>query len=177
MVSFSDFITDNDKMKEIIEKLKGIEDDTINILLEGETGTGKDFLAKATHYSSKRKDKRFVAVSCAALPETLLENELFGHKRGAYTGADKDQPGLFEEAEGSTLYVDEIAEVSTSMQVKLLKAIEEKEITRLGDTKPRKIDVRIISSTSRDIEEAVQKGNFRIDLFTELTLFMLKSLR
>jgi transcriptional regulator with PAS, ATPase and Fis domain len=164
-VTFDNIITQNSEMREIIEKLKQVKDYDLGILLEGDTGTGKDLIAKAVHYSSKRKDKRFIPINCAALPETLLENELFGHKKGAYTGADKDEPGLFEEAEGGTLYLDEIADVPMSTQVKLLRAIEEKEIVRLGETKPRKIDVRIISSTNRDLKKAVREGNFRQDLF------------
>ncbi|MCK4404232.1 MAG: sigma 54-interacting transcriptional regulator [candidate division Zixibacteria bacterium] len=170
-VTFDNVVTHNTEMREIVEKLKQIKDYDISILLEGETGTGKDVLAKAIHYSSRRKDKRFVAVNCAALPESLLENELFGHKRGAYTGADKDQPGLFEEAEGGTLYLDQVEEIPTSTQVKLLRAIEEKEITRLGGTKPRKIDVRIISSSIDDLKEAVKNGKFRQDLYFRLNTF------
>ena len=173
-VTFENVITQNGELREIIEKLKQIKDYDISILLQGETGTGKDLLAKAIHYSSKRKDKRFIAVSCAALPESLLENELFGHKRGAYTGADKDQPGLFEEAEGGTLYLDEIAEVPLSTQIKLLRAIEEKEIVRLGETTPRKIDVRIISSTSRDLKKSINDGTFRQDLYYRLNTFHIK---
>lgn len=173
-VTFENVITQNGEMREIIEKLKQIKDYNISILLEGETGTGKDLLAKAVHYSGKRKDKRFIAVSCAAVPETLLENELFGHKKGAYTGADKDEPGFIEEAEGGTLYLDEIAEVPMSTQVKLLRAIEEKEIVRLGETKPRRIDVRIISSTSKDLKKSIKDGTFRQDLYYRLNTFHIK---
>lgn len=173
-VTFDNIVTQNGEMREIIERLKQIKDYDISILLEGETGTGKDWLAKAIHYSSKRKDKRFIAVSCAALPESLLENELFGHKKGAYTGADKDEPGLFEEAEGGTLYLDEIAEVPMSTQVKLLRAIEEKEIVRLGETKPRRIDVRIISSTSKNLKKLIDDGTFRQDLYYRLNTFHIK---
>ncbi|MCK4385881.1 MAG: sigma 54-interacting transcriptional regulator, partial [candidate division Zixibacteria bacterium] len=172
--TFDNIITQNDEMREVIEKLKQIKDYDISILLEGETGTGKDLLAKAIHYSGKRKDKRFIAVSCAALPESLLENELFGHKRGAYTGADKDESGLFEEAEGGTLYLDEIAEVPLSTQVKLLRAIEEKEIVRLGETTPRKIDVRIVSSTSKDLKKVLNEVTFRQDLYYRLNTFQIK---
>ena len=173
-VTFDGVITQNAEMREIIERLKQIKDYDISILVEGETGTGKDLMAKAVHYSSLRKDKRFVAINCAALPESLLENELFGHKRGAYTGADKDQTGLFEEAEGGTLYLDQVEEIPHSTQVKLLRAIEEKEITRLGDTKPRKIDVRIICSSIEDLKEAVKKGRFRQDLYFRLNTFYIK---
>jgi transcriptional regulator with PAS, ATPase and Fis domain len=173
-VTFANIITQSDEMREIVEKLKQIKDYDISILLEGETGTGKDFIAKAIHFSSKRKDNRFIAVSCAALPETLLENELFGHKKGAYTGADKDESGLFEEAEGGTLYLDEIAEVPMCTQVKLLRAIEEKEIVRLGETKPRRINARIISSTSRDLKKLINEGTFRQDLYYRLNTFHIK---
>jgi len=173
-VTFDNIVTQSTEMREIIEKLKQIMNYDISILLEGDTGTGKDLLAKAIHYSSRRKDKRFVAVNCAALPESLLENELFGHKRGAYTGADKDHPGLFEEAEGGTLYLDQVEEIPNSTQVKLLRAIEEKEINRLGETKPRKIDVRIISSSIEDLKERVKDGKFRQDLYFRLNTFKIK---
>ncbi|MFQ6032612.1 MAG: sigma 54-interacting transcriptional regulator, partial [Candidatus Zixiibacteriota bacterium] len=173
-VTFANIITQNGEMREIIGKLKQIKNYDLSILLEGETGTGKDLFAKAIHYSSNRKDKRFIAVSCAALPETLLENELFGHKKGAYTGADRDEPGLFEEAEGGTLYLDEIAEVPLSTQVKLLRAIEEKEIIRLGETKPRRINVRIISSTSKDLKKLINDRTFRQDLYYRLNTFHIK---
>jgi DNA-binding NtrC family response regulator/tetratricopeptide (TPR) repeat protein len=173
-VTFDGVITQNAEMREVIERLKQIKDYDISILVEGETGTGKDLIAKAVHYSSTRKDRRFVAINCAALPESLLENELFGHKRGAYTGADKDQPGLFEEAEGGTLYLDQVEEIPHSTQVKLLRALEEKEITRLGDTKPRKIDVRIICSSIEDLKEAVKKGRFRQDLYFRLNTFYVR---
>lgn len=170
-VTFDNIVTQNTEMTEILEKLKQIKDYDISILLEGETGSGKDLISKAIHYSSRRKDKRFVAINCAALPESLLENELFGHKKGAYTGADRDQRGLFEEAEGGTLYLDQVEEIPLSTQVKLLRAIEEKEITRLGETKPRKIDVRIISSSIEDLKEVVKNGKFRQDLYFRLNTF------
>lgn len=173
-ITFANIITQNDELREIIEKLKQIKDYDISILLEGETGTGKDLFAKAVHYSSRRKDMRFIPVSCAALPEGLLENELFGHKKGAYTGADRDESGLFEGAEGGTLYLDEIAEVPLSTQVKLLRAIEEKEIVRLGETTPRRINARIISSTSRDLKESIHDGSFRQDLYYRLNTFHVK---
>jgi transcriptional regulator with PAS, ATPase and Fis domain len=173
-VTFDNVVTQNTEMAEIMEKLKQVRDYDISILLEGETGTGKDLMAKAVHFSSQRKEKRFVAINCAALPESLLENELFGHKKGAYTGADKDQAGLFEEAEGGTLYLDQVEEIPMSTQVKLLRSIEEKEITRLGETKPRKINVRIISSSIEDLREAVKNGKFRQDLYFRLNTFNIK---
>jgi DNA-binding NtrC family response regulator/tetratricopeptide (TPR) repeat protein len=173
-MTFDNVETQNIEMREIISKLKLVKDYDVNILLEGETGSGKDLFAKAIHYSGKRKDQRFVPVNCAALPENLLENELFGHRKGSYTGADKDQPGLFEEAEGGTLYLDQVEEMPLSTQVKLLRAIEEKEITRIGETKPRKTDVRIISSSIEDLKEAVRKGKFRQDLYYRLNTFKIR---
>jgi len=172
--TFSQIITQNKKMLDILEEAKRIKDTDITILIEGETGTGKDLLARCIHCESKRKDKKFVVAQCSAVPETLLENALFGHIKGAYTGADESSVGLFEEAAGGTLYIDEIAEIPLSTQVKLLRAIEEKEITRIGETKPKKIDVRIIASTSRDLMERVSKELFRKDLYFRLNTFNLK---
>jgi transcriptional regulator with PAS, ATPase and Fis domain len=169
--TFANIISRNKEMLKIIEEIQRAKDSDLPILLEGETGTGKDLFAKTIHYQSKRRDKRFVPVNCSALPETLLENELFGHKRGAYTGADKDEPGLFEEAEGGTFYFDEIGEVPLSTQVKLLRVIEEKEVTRLGETRPRKVDVRIIASTSRNLKKMVLDQSFRKDLYHRLNTF------
>jgi transcriptional regulator with PAS, ATPase and Fis domain/Tfp pilus assembly protein PilF len=169
--TFANIITKNKEMLKIIEEIKRAKDSDLPILLEGETGTGKDLFAKTIHHQSKRRDKRFVPVNCSALPETLLENELFGHKRGAYTGADKDEPGLFEEAEGGTFYFDEIGEVPLSTQVKLLRVIEEKEVTRLGETRPKKVNVRIIASTSRNLKEMVLEESFRKDLYHRLNIF------
>jgi transcriptional regulator with PAS, ATPase and Fis domain len=144
-------------------------DSDVSLLLNGETGTGKDLMARAIHYSSKRRDKRFVSVNCAALPETLLESELFGVKRGAFTGADRDKVGLFEEADGGTFFLDEIGEMPVSIQAKLLRFLETKELTRLGDTKPRHVDVRVISATNRDLSCEMERGTFRRDLFYRLT--------
>lgn len=166
--AFSNIITQNSDMMEILWKLHQVKDTNLSILLEGETGTGKDQVAKAIHYNSNRKNKNFVVVNCAAFPETLLENELFGHKRGAYTGASQDKDGFIHEADGGTLYLDEIAEINPSTQIKLLRVLEEKEYTRLGDTKPRKVDIRIISATSLKIKEQIEKGQFRKDLFFRL---------
>ncbi len=166
--AFSNIITQNSQMLEIMWKLSQVKDTNLSILLEGETGTGKDQLAKAIHYNSNRKDKNFVVVNCAAFPETLLENELFGHKKGAYTGASQDKKGLIEEADGGTLYLDEIAEINTATQIKLLRVLEEKELTRLGDTKPKKVDIRVISATSLNIRNQIEKELFRKDLFFRL---------
>ncbi|HEX9912891.1 MAG TPA: sigma-54 dependent transcriptional regulator, partial [candidate division Zixibacteria bacterium] len=174
--SFSQIVTRNSQMLKILWKLEQIKDTNLSVLFEGETGTGKDFLAKALHYSSNRKDKNFVAVNCAALPEPLLESELFGHKKGSYTGATFDKKGLFEEADGGTLYLDEIGDLSPSIQVKLLRVLEEKVITRLGETKPKKIDIRIVASTNKNLEEEVAQGRFRKDLYFRLNAVNLKLL-
>jgi len=176
---FADFIARDRGTLNILENIEQIKNLDITILLEGETGTGKDLLAKVIHYTSNRKDKRFVVASCAALPETLFESELFGHKKGAFTGAVADKKGLLDEAVGGTLYLDEIAEVPLSIQVKLLRAIEEKEIVPIGGVKPRKVDFRVIAATNRDLDKLVEEGKFRSDLFFRLNVmrFTLPPLR
>jgi transcriptional regulator with GAF, ATPase, and Fis domain/tetratricopeptide (TPR) repeat protein len=172
--SFRDIITRNGQMLEMLENLQRIKDSDITILLEGETGTGKDLLAKAIHFASSRKDKKFVVVNCAALPETLFESELFGYKKGAFTGASSNKKGLLDEAAGGTLYLDEVAEVPLPIQVKLLRAIEEKEITKLGEVKPQKVDFRIIAATNRDLEKLVEEKRFRSDLYYRLSVIKFK---
>ncbi|MGB8658058.1 MAG: sigma 54-interacting transcriptional regulator [Candidatus Zixiibacteriota bacterium] len=172
--AFSNIVTQNSEMLEMLWKLSQVKDTDLSILLEGETGTGKDQIAKAIHYNSNRKDKNLVVVNCAAYPETLLENELFGHKKGAYTGASQDKRGLLEEADGGTLYLDEIADMNPATQVKLLRVLEEKELTRLGETKPRKINIRVISATSLNLKERIEKGLFRKDLFFRLNTIHVK---
>ncbi len=166
---FPSIITQNDDFRDTLSRVRLIVDSDVSLLLNGETGTGKDLTARAIHYSSKRRDKRFVSVNCAALPETLLESELFGVKRGAFTGADRDKVGLFEEADGGTFFLDEIGEMPVSIQAKLLRFLETKELTRLGDTKPRHVDVRVISATNRDLSCEMERGTFRRDLFYRLT--------
>jgi transcriptional regulator with GAF, ATPase, and Fis domain/tetratricopeptide (TPR) repeat protein len=166
---FPSILTQNDVFRQILSRVRLIVDADVSVLLQGETGTGKDLLAKAVHYSSARRDARFVSVNCAALPESLLENELFGARRGAYTGADRDKMGLFEEADGGTFLLDEIGEMPLSIQAKLLRFLESKELMRLGDTKPRRVDVRVISATNRDLTEEVERGAFRRDLFYRLS--------
>lgn len=165
---FADFIARDRGTLNILDNIEQIKNLDITILLEGETGTGKDLLAKVIHYTSNRKDKRFVVASCAALPETLFESELFGHKKGAFTGAVADKKGLLDEAVGGTLYLDEIAEVPLSIQVKLIRAIEEKEIVPIGEVKPRKVDFRVIAATNKNLDELVREGEFRSDLFYRL---------
>jgi two-component system, NtrC family, response regulator AtoC len=172
--AFPNFITASPSMLDILNRVSQVKDSPISILIEGETGTGKDFLAKAIHFNSNRKSKRFISVNCAALPETLLESELFGYKRGAFTGADGEKIGLFEEADGGTFFLDEIGDMPLSIQVKLLRVIEEKEVVRLGDTVPRKVDVRVISATNRDLKTSMEQGQFRQDLYYRLSTFAFK---
>ncbi|UCC44493.1 MAG: sigma 54-interacting transcriptional regulator [Candidatus Zixiibacteriota bacterium] len=167
--AFPNIITCNKQMLEMLAQVRQVVDSSISIGIEGETGSGKDLLARAIHYNSVRRDKRFISVNCAALPETLLESELFGARRGAFTGADRDKPGLFEEADGGTFFLDEIADMPPSIQAKLLRVLEEKEVVRLGETVPRKVDVRIVSATNKDLKELMASGLFRSDLYYRLS--------
>jgi Nif-specific regulatory protein len=145
-----------------------VKNSKIPVLLIGETGTGKELIAKAIHYSGVRKGRRHIAVNCAALPDNLLESELFGHKRGSFTGATVDKKGLLEVSDKGTFFLDEIADMGFAIQVKLLRFLESGEIKRLGDTVVRQVDVRIISATNKDLTEEVQSGRFREDLFYRL---------
>lgn len=154
------------KAKETIKKVAPYD---INVLIIGESGTGKEIFAKTIHKISHRKDKPFVAVNCAAIPDNLLESELFGYKKGAFTGADRDKKGLIEEANGGTLFLDEIGELPLSLQAKLLRFLEERKIRPLGSTKEIEVGVRIISATNRDLKEEMEKGNFREDLYYRLS--------
>ncbi len=140
------------------------------LLISGESGTGKEVMARFVHRNSNRSQKSFVAINCGALPETLLEGELFGYKAGAFTGASREKKGLFEEADKGTIFLDEIGDVSPTMQVKLLRVLQEREILRLGENKPRKIDARVIAATNRNLQKEVAKGNFREDLYYRLAV-------
>ncbi|MBU8934260.1 MAG: sigma 54-interacting transcriptional regulator [candidate division Zixibacteria bacterium] len=177
--AFPNIITQNEQMLEMLSQVRQVLNSNISITIEGETGTGKDLLARAIHYNSIRREKRFVSVNCAALPETLLESELFGFVRGAFTGADRDKSGLFEEADGGTFFLDEIADMPLSVQAKILRVLESKEIVRLGDTKPRSVDVRIVSATNKDLKTQMDAGLFRQDLYYRLSAlsFRLSPLR
>ncbi len=172
--AFPNVITSDEVMLRMLDRVVQVKDSPISILIEGETGCGKDLIARALHYNSVRAGKRFISVNCAALPETLLESELFGYKRGAFTGADRDKAGLFEEADGGTFFLDEIGEMPLSVQVKLLRVLEDQEVVRLGETKGRKVDVRVLSATNRDLKAAMAEGLFRQDLYYRLSALTLK---
>ena len=162
------------KMLQVFELVKKISPTKTNVLISGESGTGKELVAKAIHYNSPRKDSPFVVLNCGAIPENLLESELFGYMRGAFTGAISNKRGLFEAADGGTVFFDEIGELPLPMQVKLLRVIQDREFTRVGGTEPIRVDVRIVSATNKDIEEAVRKGEFREDLFYRLNVIQLR---
>jgi PAS domain S-box-containing protein len=167
---FSNIITQSKRMKAIFRLIERVASTMSSVLITGESGTGKELMARAIVFNSERKDKPFVTVNCGAIPENLLESELFGHVRGAFTGAVKDHMGLIETAEAGTLFLDEVGEIPLPVQVKLLRFLQEGEARRVGDTKVRKFDVRIISATNRDLEEAVRDGMFRQDLFFRLNV-------
>jgi len=167
---FENIIAKSPKMQQIIEVIKVIAKSNATVLITGESGTGKELVARAIHSQSHRKDKPFVAVSCAALPETLLESELFGHERGAFTGAHAQRKGKFETANKGTLFLDEIGEMSANIQVHLLRVLEEKEFTRVGGNELIKVDVRVISATNKDMKKAVANRQFREDLYYRLNV-------
>ena len=168
---FDQIIGNNPKMRKVFELLEKVIDTPTTVLIQGETGTGKELIARAIHYNSRRKDRRFIDQNCSALPETLLESELFGNKKGAFTGAVSDRKGLFEMADGGTIFLDEISETSPAMQAKLLRVLEEGEIRPLGDTNYKKVDVRILSATNKDLKKEVDSGRFREDLYYRLNVF------
>ena len=167
---FSGIIGKSEKMQDIFEKIRIIAPTDTTVLITGESGTGKELVANAIHFNSPRKNEAFIKVSCAALPETLLEAELFGHERGAFTGALKQKKGRFELAHKGTLFLDEIGEINQTVQVKLLRVLQEREFERLGGTSTINVDVRIIGATQRDLKKEVQKGNFREDLYYRLNV-------
>jgi Nif-specific regulatory protein len=171
---FEDIIGEAQAMKDVIAQLEKVIDTRATVCIEGETGTGKELIASAVHYQSRRAEKMFVAQNCAALPETLLESELFGHRKGAFTSADSDKKGLFEIADSGTLFLDEIGEMPLSLQAKLLRTLQEGTIRAVGATSEKQIDVRIICATNRDLNAEVQKGNFRQDLYYRLMVFPIR---
>ncbi|MCX8083810.1 MAG: sigma-54 dependent transcriptional regulator [Calditerrivibrio sp.] len=171
---FADFVGEHPLFKQVLNAILKIAPLDANVLITGESGTGKDIAAQYIHRLSSRKDKPFVPVNCAAIPESLIESELFGYERGAFTGAVGKKKGIFEAAEGGTIFLDEVSEISTMVQAKLLRLIQNKEILPLGSNNPIKIDVRIIAATNKNLEEEVRKGNFRQDLFYRLNVFNIK---
>ncbi|MDX9964828.1 sigma-54 dependent transcriptional regulator [Desulfobacter postgatei] len=171
---FSGILGTSPAIKEVIDTAKIAAPTDATILISGESGTGKELFAKAIHKNSKRKENPLISVNCAALSETLLESELFGHEKGAFTGADKPRDGLFISADRGTIFLDEIGEVPLSMQVKLLRVLQEKEIQKVGSDKVKNIDVRVIVATNKDLEKEVEKGAFRQDLFYRLNVINVK---
>ena len=168
------FLAVSESMREVLATVRQVADSKATIMIGGESGVGKEVVANALHTLSSRAKKPFVAVSCAALPETLLESELFGYEKGAFTGANGSKVGRFEAAEQGTLFLDEIGEIPHIVQVKLLRVLQEREIERLGATKPTKIDVRLVTATHRDLNAAVEAGTFRLDLLYRLQVVEIK---
>jgi DNA-binding NtrC family response regulator len=167
---FDNLIGRSAPMQEVFGLIRRLSKSMTNVVITGESGTGKELVARAIHYNSPRGKRPFVAVNCAAIPDALLESELFGYKRGAFTGAAADRRGMFVEADGGTLFLDEIGDLSPQLQAKLLRALAEREIRPLGATRPEKVDVRVISATHRDLEQRLREGTFREDLFYRLNV-------
>ncbi len=166
--SFAQIVGQSEAMQKVFEMVRKVAGSMSNVLICGESGTGKELVARAIHYHSQRARMPFVTINCGALPEPLLESELFGHMKGSFTGAVSNKAGLFEVANGGTIFLDEIGETTPSMQVKLLRVIQEREFRRVGGTKDVKVDVRIIAATNKDLERAVAEGSFREDLYYRL---------
>jgi Nif-specific regulatory protein len=170
---FRNIIGNSRQMREVYEQIAQVASTNTTVLIRGESGTGKEMIAHAIHYHSLRADKPFVKISCAALPESLIESELFGHEKGAFTDARIQKKGRFELADGGTLFLDEVGELSLSTQVKLLRVLQEREFERLGGTQTIKVNVRLITATNKDLEKAMQEGVFREDLYYRLNVFSL----
>ncbi len=167
---FSQIIGSSPAMIEVFKVMRKVADTKATVLISGESGTGKELVAKALHYNSRRGGRPFVAVNCAAIPESLIEAELFGAAKGAYTGADKSRKGLLEEADGSTLFLDEVGELPLEMQAKLLRALQEEEVRRVGENTTRAVDLRVMAATNKDLAAEVEAGRFREDLFYRLNV-------
>jgi DNA-binding NtrC family response regulator len=171
--NFENIIGKNKKMQDLFELIKDIAKTNSTVLIRGESGTGKELIANAIHFNSDRIEKPFVKVNCGVLAENLLESELFGHVKGAFTGAIKDKVGRFELANGGTIFLDEIGDISANMQLKLLRVLQEGEFERVGGNETKKVDVRILAATNRNLEEAMKNGNFRQDLYYRLNVIPL----
>jgi transcriptional regulator with PAS, ATPase and Fis domain len=167
---FGQIIGRSEKMREVFETAKRVAPTRATVLLGGESGVGKGMLARAIHLSSPRRDAPFVKIACSAIPENLMESELFGYEKGAFTGAVRSHPGKFEQADGGTVFLDEIGDVPASVQVKLLRVLQEREFERLGSTKTVQVDVRIVAATNQDLRAALEQGTFREDLYYRLNV-------
>jgi len=167
---FENIIGQSKKMQEVFTIMRKILNSSLPVLITGETGTGKELVARSLHYSSLRRKKKFVPIYCGGVPETLLESELFGYKRGAFTGALADKKGLLEEADGGTLFLDEVADIPLTVQAKLLRFLQEGKFRRIGETEERYVDCRVIAATNKNLEEAIKKGSFREDLYYRLNV-------
>ena len=168
--SFGNIVARSEAMAHVFELVEKVAKHKTTVLITGESGTGKDLIAKTMHFNGNRTSVPMVSVNCGSIPENLLESELFGYKKGAFTDAVKDKPGLFDEADGGTIFLDEIGELPLSLQVKLLRVLQEEEISPLGSTVSKKIDVRVIAATSRDLQKEVDEGRFREDLFYRINV-------
>ncbi len=168
--SFESLVGASARMKEVYDTIRQIADTRTSVLLLGESGTGKEMVARALHYNSSRSRGPFVVINCGAIPDALMESELFGHVKGAFTGAVAEKKGLFEVADGGTLFLDEIGELSLHLQVKLLRALQERKVKRVGGTRESDIDVRLLAATNKDLEDEVRRGNFRDDLYFRINV-------
>ncbi len=171
--AFHNLIGKSPLMQDIYGKIEQVADSRTTVLISGESGTGKELVAKALHYNSSRRDRPFVALNCAALPETLIESELFGHEKGSFTDATARRVGQFEQANSGTLFLDEIGDLSPMTQAKLLRVLQEREFTRIGGVQPIKVDVRIVAATNKTLEDLVRKGQFREDLYYRINVIAL----
>lgn len=172
--SFAQIVGQSEAMQKVFDVVRKVADSKSNVLICGESGTGKELVARAIHYNSVRSTMPFVAVNCSAVPETLLESELFGHMKGSFTGAVANKAGLFEIANGGTIFLDEIGDTTPTIQVKLLRVIQEREFRRVGGNQDMKVDVRVIAATNRDLEKAVADGSFREDLYYRLDVIPIR---
>lgn len=172
---YSEIIGASTQFKNIVDIIERIKDTKVNVLIEGESGTGKELIARAIHFTGKLAGNPFIAVNCGGIPENLIESELFGHHKGAFTGATENKIGLFQAASGGTIFLDEIGNAPLSVQTKLLRVLQEKEILKVGATKPEKIDVRVITATNSNLQDMISKGTFREDLYYRINVINIKT--